>query len=92
MEKRTFKVSTELKPFVEKELMRRGYCYESVSKTELKIADINGQKFHYVVKAAKAAKLTEEQGILHVSYQQLDEVGELTRLFNKHHCRGYVLC
>lgn len=89
---RTFNVSAALKPFIEKELGRRGYAYEEVSETTLRIADISGKKFHSIVSAAKAAKLTKENGILFVSYQQLNEVGELTRLFNKHHCRGYVLC
>lgn len=63
MKKRTFKVASDLKPYVENILLRRGVEFDSAEASI--IAAISGNYFHKVIIRARCEKDDEmEQGLI----------------------------
>ena len=83
-----FKVSTELKEYIRNVLARNGVSHRFVVDGEQLycVAALSGERFHKAVKRAYCEKMTEETGVLHLTYQESQDANlraGLMKLFGK---------
>lgn len=89
---RAFKISSgEIVPFLIKELNREGFDAAYNESTGTIETTASGNKFHYCLMAAYAAKKTVESGFLHVTYRQSQRPGEIIRLLDRYKKHGFVI-
>ena len=74
--KKKFKVSESLKPYVSVVLWREGtpHRFKQEDGEWYCLVSASGEKFHRVVKRAQCEKLTEETGLLHLTYEESQNV------------------
>ena len=83
-----FRVDPNLKEHVRNVLSREGVSHRFITEEGQMycLTSISGERFHKAVKRARCEKLTEESGILHLTYPESQNsilVEGLMRLFGK---------
>lgn len=72
MEQRKFKIRKNLKEYVRNILAREGVSHRFCEENEQMycLVRMSGERFHKVVKRAYCEKMTEETGLLHLTYEE----------------------
>ena len=83
-----FKINEDLKEYIRNILAREGIPHRFMKEGEQSycLASISGEKFHKIAKRAYCEKMTEETGILHLTYRESQDANlsnGLMKLFNK---------
>lgn len=88
-----FKIKEELKEYVRNVLAREGVPHRFRKEEEQLycITPVSGEKFHRVVKRAYCEKLSEESGILHLTYKESQDVNQSCALMKLFKATGYVV-
>lgn len=88
MEKKKFKIKEEMREYIRNVLAREDIPHRFVKEGDQLycIASLSGERFHKVVKRAYCEKLTDETGILHLTYRESENPNlssALMKLFGK---------
>jgi hypothetical protein len=87
---RVFNFNPEIRNEIASLLDNEHISYEFTDGNRIRV-NCSGSHFHQIVKAARAAKLTEETGLLFVSYRQLLTPGYLRTELSRLGVHGFLV-
>ena len=93
MKQNKFKVRIQLKEYVRNILSREGipHRFRSEEGQLYCIVPISGMRFHKIVKRAYCEQQTEETGLLHLTYEESQDVNQSNALMKLFHSNGFVV-